>query len=127
MAEYSYGDGGEVWLTREDIAKVCEPCAQKMAALGIRKVKASAIFADERIMTAALAATGKPVTADKWKSLPTGWTEDSLKSYWDSLVGDVKHKVTKCISRMEGAKGVDDPGAFCAALADRMEPGWRSR
>ena len=61
-----------------------------------------------------------------WENLPDGWTEESVKSFWDSLVGDVKHKVTKCIKKMKG-KGMDDPGAFCASLRDRIEgKGWRS-
>lgn len=30
-----------------------------------------------------------------------------------------------CIKKMEGTE-IDDPGAFCASLADKMEPGWRS-
>jgi len=63
--------------------------------------------------------------ADKWKQLPDGWTPQSRKKYWDSLVGDVKHPVTKCIEKMEG--NMDDPGAFCASLADRVKgnTNWR--
>jgi hypothetical protein len=62
---------------------------------------------------------------DKWKKMPKGWTDESRKKYWNSLVGNVKHKVTKCIKEMEGKIG--DPGAFCASLADRVEgKGWRS-
>lgn len=61
---------------------------------------------------------------DKWKKMPDGWTDESRKEFWNSLVGDVKHKVTKCIKEMKGK--VDDAGAFCAALADRVEgPEWR--
>lgn len=63
--------------------------------------------------------------ADKWETLPKGWTDESLKKFWDKITGDVKHKVTKCIKEMEGK--FDDPGAFCASLADRVDPGWRSR
>ena len=64
--------------------------------------------------------------AAKWKTKPKGWTDESRKKFWDSLVGDVKHKVTKCIKQMDGK--VDDPGAFCAALADRVEgKEWRNR
>lgn len=63
--------------------------------------------------------------AGKWKKMPKGWTDESRRKFWDSLVGDVKHKVTKCIKQMDGKVG--DPGAFCAALADRVEgKGWRS-
>ena len=69
--------------------------------------------------------TGVKLAADKWKKMPKGWTSESRKKFWDSLTGDVKHKVTKCIERMDGK--VDDPGAFCAALSDRVDPGWRSR
>lgn len=63
--------------------------------------------------------------ADKWETLPKGWTDKSRKEFWETLTGDVKHPVTKCIKEMEGK--FDDPGAFCASLADRVDPGWRSR
>lgn len=63
--------------------------------------------------------------AAKWESKPKGWTDESRKKFWNSLTGGVKHKVTKCMKQMEGK--VDDPGAFCASLADRVEgKGWRS-
>ena len=54
-----------------------------------------------------------------WETLPKGWTEDSLKSMWDSLTGDHTHKITECIKKME--KHMDDPGAFCASLARKLE------
>ena len=60
-----------------------------------------------------------------WDSLPNGWTQDSVKKFWESLTGEAKHKVTKCIKEMQGK--FDDPGAFCASLADMVDPGWRSR
>jgi hypothetical protein len=50
-----------------------------------------------------------------WEGMPTGWTQDSAKKFWESLTGDRKHKITKCIEKMKG--DVDDPGAFCASLA----------
>ena len=60
----------------------------------------------------------------KWKKLPKGWSDKSRKSYWESLTGKTKHPVSKCIEEMEGH--MDDPGAFCAALKDRVEgKGWR--
>lgn len=62
----------------------------------------------------------------QWKGpLPKGWTDESRRKFWDSLTGRApKHKVTQCIKRMKGKVG--DPGAFCAALADRETPGWRA-
>jgi hypothetical protein len=69
---------------------------------------------------------GSEREAAKWKGpLPKGWDKGSRDKFWDSLVGDVKHKVTKCMEQMKGK--VDDEGAFCASLADRADPGWRSR
>jgi len=63
-------------------------------------------------------------SAGKWNSLPKGWTEESVKKFWDSTVGDVKHPVTKCIKKMEDK--MDDPGAFCSSLKDKVDgPGWR--
>jgi len=105
-------DLADPWMTQEDVRNVCPSCAERMASLGVRKVRASIVY-------------GK--TAEKWKSLPKGWTKDSLEKWWESLTGEVKHKVTKCIKEMEGK--VDDPGAFCAAAADRIEgtTKWRGR
>lgn len=60
-----------------------------------------------------------------WDKLPKGWTQESVQSFWETLTGDNKHKVTKCIKEMKGK--FDDPGAFCASLADKVDPGWRSR
>jgi hypothetical protein len=62
--------------------------------------------------------------AKPWSKLPKGWTEESLESFWESLTSRApKHKVTQCIKRMEDK--MDDPGAFCASLADKVIPGWR--
>ena len=114
----------DLWLDREDIAKLCPSCADKMASLGIRKVRASVIFNNEQLMSAVFDSGHREAA---WEGLPKGWTQESLKKFWGSLTGDVKHKVTKCIKKMEGGGSVDDAGAFCASLADKMEPGWRSR
>jgi len=63
--------------------------------------------------------------AKKWKKLPKGWTEESVKKFWENLIsGAPKHKVTECIKQM-GNK-FDNPGAFCGGLADWMTPGWRA-
>ncbi len=53
-----------------------------------------------------------------WSKLPKGWTQDSVNKFWGTLTGDAKHKVTKCIERMSDK--FDDPGAFCASLADQI-------
>lgn len=53
-----------------------------------------------------------------WSKLPKGWTQESLKKMWSSLTGDRKHKITKCMKKMEGK--VDNPGAFCASLARKV-------
>lgn len=61
----------------------------------------------------------------KW-DLPPGWTGKSRKEYHESLVGDTKHPVSKCIEKMKG--NVDDPGAFCANLQDTVKgKGWRKK
>lgn len=107
------------WLSQQDVAAVCPPCAAKMASLNIREIRASAFFGQDALKLAGVK------EAKKWQKLPKGWTDESLRKFWDSLTGDVKHRVTKCIKQMEGK--VDDPGAFCASAADRVDPGWRSR
>lgn len=67
--------------------------------------------------------------ADKWEGLPKGWDASSRKKFWETLTGDNKHKVTKCIKEMsKPGKDIDDPGAFCASLADRvLGKEWRSK
>lgn len=62
--------------------------------------------------------------AKKWKNLPKGWTEESVKEFWGSLTDKApKHPVSRCIREMDGK--VSNPGAFCGGLADQMIPGWR--
>ncbi len=60
----------------------------------------------------------KRVLGKPWGKLPKGWTEESVKKFWSSLTGDEKHKVTECMAKMEGH--VDDTGAFCGSLADKV-------
>ena len=49
--------------------------------------------------------------------------------YWESLTGDAKHKLSKCIKKVEEAGFSDDPAAFCAALRDFVEgtTEWRGK
>lgn len=107
----------DFWVTREDIAEVCPPCAERMAALRIARVRASAIFGQDMLRMAG------EETSDKWKGMPHGWTDESRKKFWDSVGGSVD----KCISKMEGK--VDDAGAFCSSLKDRVERSthWRGK
>lgn len=60
-----------------------------------------------------------------WDNLPKGWTKESARKFWSSLTGDVKHKVKKCISKMEG--NINNPDAFCASLKDLLkgDTDWR--
>ena len=53
-----------------------------------------------------------------WENLPKGWTQDSVQSMWDTMTGDVKHKITKCMEKMDGK--VDDTGAYCGSLAAQV-------
>jgi hypothetical protein len=107
------------WMTPEDVAVLCPPCAERMRESRIKRVKASAVFGrdSQRILAARVAA---------WEKLPKGWTEESLKSFWSSITGSGKHKVTACMEKMKGK--IDDPGAFCASLADHFfGTGWRGK
>jgi len=111
-------------MTQDDVAGVCPSCAERMAALNVRRIRASVLFGvddPERVVEAARNRTA----GNKWQKLPKGWTDESRKKMWNTLTGDRKHKVTACIKKMTGK--VEDPGAFCASLADRVEgKGWRS-
>jgi len=90
-------DQEDFYLTAEEVADICLPCAKKMIDLRVDKIAASEVF------------------ADKWEKMPKGWTDESRKKFWKSVGGDVK----KCMKKMEGK--VSDTGAFCAALKDRIE------
>jgi len=72
----------------------------------------------KKLIDAYLAETGNTSTLEAWETLPRGWTQASLRSFWDSLTGDVEHKITQCMERMEGK--VSDTGAFCASLARQV-------
>jgi hypothetical protein len=101
------------FMTVEEIADVCLKCAYTLLAAG----REGAHHSEIRQL---LAGEG-----DKWQKMPKGWTSESREKFWKTLTGDVKHKVTKCIKQMDGK--VDDAGAFCASLADRVEgTEWRS-
>jgi len=98
-------------ITAAEMEGICPSCAEKMRAHGIASVPESVVASSRK--------------ADKWKTMPEGWTRKSRREYWESLTGDAEHKVTLCIDKMTGH--IDDPGAFCAALADRVEgKEWRS-
>ena len=45
----------------------------------------------------------------------------SKKSAWPG--SQDKHPVSQCMLRVKGQ--VDDPGAYCASIADKAKPGWR--
>lgn len=107
------------WLGPDFVEEFCPDCAARMRAANIKGIRASVLFgADE---------WASLKTGGKWNKLPKGWTEESLKKFWGSLTGKGKHKVTACIKKMEGK--VDNPGAFCASLADRVtgDTSWRSK
>jgi hypothetical protein len=59
---------------------------------------------------------------DKWHKMPKGWKSKSRKDFFKHLA---KGKVRKCIDKMKDK--VDDPGAFCASLKDRVtgRTNWR--
>ena len=66
--------------------------------------------------------------AARWESLPRGWTESSLSSFYKSLAGagDAKAKFYRCVDKI-GDSDVTDPNAFCGSLLDRFYPDktWR--
>jgi hypothetical protein len=97
-------------VTASEMRPYCEDCAR-------------AIAAGELVVTyGELRDTIR--TADKWKTKPKGWTNESRKKFWESLTGGVKQKTKKCIKEMTGK--VSDPGAFCGSLRDRVEgKSWR--
>jgi hypothetical protein len=58
---------------------------------------------------------------DKWGGpLPKGWTDKSRSSFYDNMGGDECEEgpTQACMDKIDGH--VDDPGAFCASLRDRV-------
>lgn len=61
--------------------------------------------------------------------------ETAIETYFSELTGRKSNpikgmpggSVAGCIKLVSKRKDVDDPGAYCAAIADRIEPGWRKR
>lgn len=68
----------------------------------------------------------------KWEGpLPKGWTDKSRAKFANSMAQgecgeDAAHPVKTCMDKIDGH--VDDPGAFCASLHDRVSgtTNWRS-
>lgn len=44
--------------------------------------------------------------------------DDKAKSIWEGVTGGSEHKITACMQGMKGK--VDDPGAFCGWLAEKV-------
>lgn len=59
--------------------------------------------------------------------MPKGWTGKSRDNYAASMAQSADHPVSSCIDKI--GKNVDDPGAFCASLHDRVSgsTGWRGK
>jgi len=85
----------DIWVDREVVKELCPECYEEMKKYGIRRINAGYIF-------------------NEWRSLPKGWTSESLKSFWNNIGGSI----TKCIEKMEGK--VSNPEAFCISLKDRI-------
>jgi len=103
------------------VRSACSSCLASRRLMGF-SVRVSGRFSGLRSRRDVMASMRK---ADKWKSLPDGWTRKSRQKFWDSLVGNAEHKTTLCMQKMEGH--VSDPGAFCGSLRDRVEKStaWR--
>jgi len=112
-------EGADFPISVQEMRGICASCADKMEDNNMTSVNASVVVKAYN--------DGKMVSrvADKWETMPKGWTDESRKKFWDTLTGGLKHPVKKCIKEMTGK--VDDPGRFCGALADRVIPGWRSK
>ena len=100
------------FLTADEVELFCPACADKMRNGRIKGIKASVII------------NAREEKA-QWEKLPKGWTEESLKKFWGSLTGDLKHKTSKCIRELQNK--VSDPAAFCASLHRKIDPSWTPR
>jgi len=61
----------------------------------------------------------KPSKEVKWEKLPKGWDDQSLNKFHKSIGTETQEgTVSTCIKKI--GSHVDDPGAFCAALHDKV-------
>lgn len=63
----------------------------------------------------------------QWESLPSGWTKESLRSFYDSLAGggDAKKKFYNCVEKVKGTD-ITNPESFCGSLLDQfLDSSWR--
>jgi hypothetical protein len=109
---------------KQDIARTMTPTKKALLRLASENPEfGKSLVAELRKEDLGKSATDKQ--ADKWKTKPKGWTDESRKKFWDSLTSAApKHKVSECIKRMNKHMG-GNAGPFCASLADRVIPGWR--
>ena len=67
---------------------------------------------------------------EEWKTLPKGWTKESLDKFAKSLTGKTKGDsegfVRACIPKMKGK--VTDAAAYCSSLKDKFvgKTSWRT-
>src|ERR1700748_2938569 len=54
--------------------------------------------------------------ASKWKKMPSGWKSKSRSNFFKNLADE---SAGDCMKRIEDH--IDDPGAFCASLKDRVK------
>ncbi len=59
--------------------------------------------------------------ATEWAAMPAGWDEGSRKKFWNTLVGDVEHKRTKCFEKVKSHFPGEKGRKFCQSLWDEFE------
>ena len=88
-----------LWITREEMAGICKPCAAKMEQKNIAKVNLSVLDADLKV-----------------KFLGEEISDDDKKAAM-SLHGN---EVEKCVEKVDGVDGISDAESFCASLVARI-------
>lgn len=73
-------------------------------------------YTDEILKLAELYQDRIEKEASKWKKMPPGWKSKSRKNFFSNLADE---SVGECMKRIKDH--VDDPGAFCASLKDRVK------
>ena len=123
----AWADYVDFWVSAKQGAKILGPSWQKpgadIALAEIGEVDSRLV----RDVTALLKTNPRSRVAKKWKKLPPGWTDKSVKKFWGTLTGTTpEHKVWDCIEKMTKPFG-DGAGGFCGGLADWQMPGWRQK
>jgi hypothetical protein len=102
-------------LPSEEQKKIRSEFSKKASELDLRKGLVRVAYEDPSTRNKIISFLFKDAAG--WKSLPRGWTEESVKKFWANLTkANKKHPFAECVKKMKGK--LENPEAFCASAKD---------